>query len=58
MCVQPDAQRVDLVLEPREALGQAIPLLTERFGHRDECIDQPALAVVGGRGVDHGAPPG
>jgi hypothetical protein len=29
MCVQPDAQRVDLVLEPREALGQAIPLLTE-----------------------------
>jgi len=29
MRVQPDGQRVDLVLEPREALGQAIPLLTE-----------------------------
>ena len=29
MRVQPDAERVDLVLEPGEALGQAVVLLTE-----------------------------
>ena len=55
--VQPDAERVDLLLEPGEALGQSVVLLTECFGQRDHRVDQPTLAVVGGRSVGHGAPP-
>jgi len=58
MRVQPHAERVHLLLEPREALGQPIPLLTERLCQRDHGIDQPALAVVGGRSLVHRVPPG
>jgi hypothetical protein len=46
------------MLELREALGQAIPFLTEGSRQRDHGVDQPTLAVVGGRNVGHGAPPG
>ena len=41
MRVQPDAGRIDFLLELREALGQAIPL-TEGLRQRDHGINEVA----------------
>jgi hypothetical protein len=51
--IQPDRQRVDLPLQLGQATGQAVALLAEGLGQRDDRIDEPAFTFVGGRDLAH-----
>jgi hypothetical protein len=51
--IEPDRQGVDLPLQLAEPAGQPVPLFPEGLGQRHHGLDEPALAVVGRRGVAH-----
>jgi hypothetical protein len=51
--VQPDGQQLDLALQLSHAPQQVLALLPKRLGQRDDGLDEPALAIVGGWDVVH-----
>jgi hypothetical protein len=51
--VQPEGQQLDLALELGHAPQQVLALLPEGLGQRDDRLDEPALAIVGGWDVVH-----
>src|SRR5262249_34437739 len=51
--VEPETERVDLPLETREAPREPVSLLAKRLRQRHHRVDQPTLAVVGGRNLVH-----